>query len=349
MGEINALTWLLASYIWNFPVLWNWRKALKKPIVLVSESKAVVEEFITGVCPQAMRIYGVDGIPKMNKILADAQRLNCPAIFLQLGRHAAGNVKELGKIELITNLAAEQRFEGGDLQIPFFVTCDRIVPDDVLDEMVIVDMPLEPTTEYTDFEKWIPDFADFDEILEHISKLDPEESVETSLAAAALMLAPKLKRAGKSDWAADLLACASQTAMDAEGIDYEEKIVQDFSEYLLEIGEAGFFDDVIPLPNVESEICRDMNKHMFVKGHQLYIPERRFAEICRQFSDEISLSYLKKVLKNTGILQCSSGEYTTKMTFINYAGARQRTRMICIDAEKICSEDETIKLEYILD
>lgn len=347
MNKSNMLVMLMVSYIWNFPLLWNWKKALRMPIALVADSKQIVEEFISFVCPYAVRIYSSYGVPKMKKIAQTLPSVNCLAVFMYWERSAAGNDKELTKFELLENLAAAQRMGNENLIIPFFLACDSPLPDELLERIAVINIPSEENDWAGNVLSLIPDFTDFEEIRDQIRDEKFENEIAEAFVVTAIMLVPKLKKYGKNDLIVDLKDFARQVSYQTRELEESLVIVQEFCDYLLSLAEEHFFDNAVHLPNLDMNACKNMDTSIFVRDNELYVSEEKFRDFISQF--ELPVNYLKHVLKENDIIKCSPGGYTTKMNYITYAGTKERRRMVCICAEKICSKDGSIKLSYFIE
>lgn len=347
MNKVRMLMLLMASYIWNFPILWDWRKAIGVPISLVAESKQLLENFISNVCPYAVRIYSSDGLPKMKNIVKTLQAVNCSAVFMQWERSSGRNDKELAKFELLENLAAAQAMDGVEIKIPFFIVCAGILPDELLERTVAINIPCEEDVLSDDFLNLIPDFTDFEEIRDQIRDEKFENEIVEAFVVSAIMLVPKLKKYGKNDLIVDLQDFARQVSYQTRELEESVVIVQEFCDYLISLAEEHFFDNAVHLPNLDMNACKNMDTSIFVRDNELYVSEVKFRDFISQF--ELPVNYLKHVLKENDIIKCSPGGYTTKMNYITYAGTKERRRMVCINAENICSKDGSIKLSYFIE
>lgn len=351
MTKLSMLMILFESYIWNFPLLWEWGMAFSRPIALVADDRHVLERFIDRICLWPMRIYKTDGIPRLRCSVERSMDENTLAIFMDWERSSDRNQKEISKFEYLEQLAAGQKINQEQFIMPVFILSVGCVSDVLLDRVIVANLPSEEDFDFFEVKNLIPDFADFQGIRDRLYGYRDHDQTERVFAAAALMLAPKLEKQGKEEILDELLLLAETLSDDAEGYDVSEEIVKSFSQRMLSLAESGFFDHSIPLPDLSMDICKSLEEHIFVRDRQeLYLSEKKFKELVENM--DIPLNYLKNILRECRLLKSSPGGYTTKMSYTTCAGTDERHRMICINIDRVRIETvdgEVCELSYFID
>lgn len=346
MSKSDMLVFLLSSYIINFPIIRSWGMNLKFPLALVAEDKTLLEDCISKICHNSVRIFLSDGVPRMKKKISEN---NTFAVFLDWGKRSSQNEKDLMKFDTLETLASTQKSEDGHkLDKPIFLVCTCIPDSEQMERMVIVNLPNAVFSEFEIYD-FIPDAEDLTDIKCEIVGMSSEDEIEQAFIAAACFLKPKLLKQGKERQFHAILEYAKELAQIANDVESADAIVEFFSDFILDKAESGEFYNRIKLPYLSFDDIAKLDKGLFVDCNLLYMSEHRFAELCEEIKGFISLSSIKQALKEADVIKCDGGGYTKKMNYVSVAGTHERKRMLCIDTSLICSRDKEIKLNYFTD
>lgn len=337
---------VLKSFTLNFPIIREVGIYVQECITLVFKSYAEGSRFIGQLSKYPLIISEADGIPAMKKKL---QQPIYQGVFLRMSGVVSTD-KQRAKLELLRSIAAGEMEENKRICCPAFVVYTGVLPDELRDNTLVIQVPTEEIMELDDtgdFYRLVPRPEQLGQIRQKIIDLGEIPPKEVALTFAACFLYPKLHERGGDGRYEAILSLARAVCRGEFETPRTEDVISLVADRILDVLKNSAEDRICRLPNLESSMVAKKELNFFYDENYLYLSDALFGDICAPLACVDSIRGIKFALKEAGILSGSAGRYVCKMYYYSSYGIMENMTMLKLNMERLKIGDESFK-DYLL-
>ena len=318
---------LIASYVYNAPLLGDMNALLHMPLILVNGTGRPDRELLEKI---GIRYIFIDSSVKKDELIHHLKMKSSKALIVDLNRiHTSRSVKEKEKFEILAEVAESgiwREYQCGI--VPLFLCSPSFDIDNLFEGTYFFVEFAEMPHGYVKPEDLLPRPEDLGWIEHQISKLQTSSQEERALKASACFTLPKLsgeesvyKRLQKM---AESILLHNNNKLGCSDLDMA--FISDLRRYVLQEGAVKAYR----LPVLEQEADMDNSIFFAANMESFYVSQALFCRICdMSLTKHFGLTQIKRALEVSGALICHSRKtYTDKMSYRNPQHEFMRKNML---------------------
>lgn len=318
---------LIASYVYNAPLLGDMNALLHMPLILVNGTGRPDRELLEKI---GIQYIFVDSSVKKDELIYHLKMKSSKALIVNLNRiHTSRSVKEKEKFEILAEVAESgiwREYQCGI--VPLFLCSPSFDIDNLFEGTYFFVEFAEMPHGYVKPEDLLPRPEDLGWIEHQISRLQTSSQEERALKASACFTLPKLsgeesvyKRLQKM---AESILLHNNNKLGCSDLDMA--FISDLRRYVLQEGAVKAYR----LPVLEQEADMDNSIFFAANMESFYVSQTLFCRICdMSLTKHFGLTQIKRALEVSGALICHSRKtYTDKMSYRNTQHEFMRKNML---------------------
>lgn len=340
--QTQNLIELFKSYVTNFPIIQESGGYVQEYITLVFQSYAESTQFIKCISKHPLVISEADGVPAMKKKL---QQSIYQGVFLRMSGVVSTD-KQRAKLELLRSIAAGEVMENKRICCPAFVVYTGILPDDLRDDTLVIQVPAQEISsgdDIKDFYGLIPRPEQLGQVRQKIIDGGWIPQHEQMLAYAAYFLYPRLYERGEIDRYESIFLLAKAVCSGDFETPRTDDLISLVADCVLAALRRAAEDRLYRLPNLETAAVAKKEQAFYYDENYLYLSDSLFSDICAPLTHVDSIRGIKSTLKEVGILLGSAARYVSKMYYYSPYGTTESMTMLKLNMERLKVGDENLK------